>query len=463
MTPLTLAQVRTILHAQPGNLPDRTVARVTTDTRDVREGDLFVALRGERFDPHDFVNKAANATAAVVERVPKEAPPDLTLFLVDDTRKALGALARHHRQSLRHTQVVAVAGSNGKTGTKHLVHAALSGHLKGTVSPKSFNNDIGVPLTLLPVEPQDDYVVIECGTNHPGEIEVLSRIAEPDMAVITSIGEEHLEGLGDLAGVRQENARITAGMKSAGTLILPGDDRPLVAICNGYAGRKVTFGLDSRNDLFATDVRTGFDGTRFGLNGSRTEVFVPAMGLHTATNTLAALAVARRLGVPEDVALAGLAKATGPAMRLEKLEANGVTILNDAYNANPASMAAALATLRALPHAGRKLAVLGDMLELGPAGDDYHRAAGRQAAEAGVDLLVCVGMGGSLMAAGAVRAGLSSTHVHAFADAKAAAHAVTEMARPGDLVLLKASRGIGLERVAEALTSAAGAGSRLAP
>ena len=462
MIPLTLPQVRLAVMGKSGpfydgsathRLPHLPVSSVSTDTRVIQAGGVFVALRGDRFDGHAFLDKAlaAGAVGAIVDHKPIGAPPELPLIQVADTRRALGRLANHVRRQLKHTKVIAVAGSNGKTGTKHLIHAALSRHLQGTVSPKSFNNDIGVPLTLLPVSPRQDYVVVECGTNHPGEIAVLSRISEPDIAVITNAGPEHLEGLRSLDGVRKENAAITVGMKPDGCLVVHGDDRALLACCGGPGGRKVTFGLERTNNLWATDIRSDFSGVRFRLNGTRQEVFVPMLGRHVAVNALAAIAVARRMGVPDAAVLAGLAEAAGPPMRMEHSEVGGIRVINDAYNANPASVAAALQTLRDLPHDGRKLAVLGDMLELGAQSDAFHREAGRYAAKAGVDLLICVGPGGSLIAAGAVTAGMCSEQVHCFDDALAAAAQMCELVRRGDLLLLKGSRGVGLERVAAAL------------
>ncbi len=456
MTPLTLAQIRTLLHAKPAALPQRTVERVSTDTRTVVEGDLFIALSGDSFDAHDFLDKATHAAAAIVERVPVNAPAELPLIVVPNARKALGELARMHRRALKHTKVIAVAGSNGKTGTKHLIHAALSGHLRGTASPKSFNNDIGVPLTLLPVVPRDDYVIVECGTNHPGEIEALSKIAEPDIAVITGIGAEHLEGLGDLNGVRRENAAISVGMSRQGLLIVNGDDKGLAANCASYGGKRVTFGLESRNDLFATDIICDADGVRFKLNGSRVVVTVPLLGRHNASNALAAIAVARRLGVPDAKMLAGLAQVIGPEMRMQRIDVGGIRLINDAYNANPQSMEAALITLRDFPNDGRKIAILGDMLELGTESDRFHRDAGQQAATYGADVLICVGPGGSLLAAAAVRAGVESARVWSFPDSIEAARDVPAMLRTGDLVLLKASRGMRLERIAEAIAKRCG-------
>lgn len=255
----------------------------------------------------------------------------------------MGRLARFVRQQLS-SKVVGVAGSNGKTSTKNLIHSALAGRLRGTISPKSFNNDIGVPLAIFPADPGHDYLVLEMGTNHPGEIQALTDIALPDIAVITNCGPEHLEFLGDLRGVRRENASVINGLNPKGLLIINGDDPDLIEATSAYPGKRLTFGFKPTNDLFAADVECNQTGVRFRLNGGRKQVFVPLLGRHTAANALAAIAVARRLGLSEDEVIDNLSRARGAEMRLQLEHANGVTVLNDAYNANPASMKAALET-----------------------------------------------------------------------------------------------------------------------
>jgi UDP-N-acetylmuramoyl-tripeptide--D-alanyl-D-alanine ligase len=456
MKALTLMEIRQAvggraLNALAAGLKPVTV--VCTDSRQIAAGSLFVALRGEKFDGHRFLAQAVagGAVAAIVEDAPGEEVPGLHLIGVADSRVALGRLAAVARKALR-GKVIGVAGSNGKTGTKHLIHAALSRKLRGTVSPKSFNNDIGVPLTLLPAEPSQDYVVVEMGTNHRGEIRVLTKMATPDIAVITNCGVEHLAGLGDLAGVRLENASVTEGMNERGLLVVNGDDKELLAAVSSYRGRKITFGLEPSNDLFATDIECGLDGVRFRLNKSRLIVFVPLLGKHTAVNALAAIAIARRMGVAEEEVVAGLATASGPAMRLERSEAGGVTIINDAYNANPNSMRAALETLAALKPAtgqvARRVAVLGDMLELGDTTERYHREIGELAGNCGLGVLACVGENAAYIAKAA---GMSADCVMRYADAQAAADDVPKWLNEGDIVLLKGSRGIGLELVARAI------------
>jgi UDP-N-acetylmuramoyl-tripeptide--D-alanyl-D-alanine ligase len=452
MKPLSLIEIRQAvggraLTALPAEA--KPIGTVSTDTRQILPGSLFIALRGENHDGHRYLAQAAaaGAIAAIVEQAPAEVVNGMHLIGVTDSRQALGRLAAVARKTLR-GKVIGVAGSNGKTGTKHLIHAALSVKLRGTASPKSFNNDIGVPLTLLPAEPSQDYVVVEMGTNHRGEIRVLTKMATPDIAVITNCGVEHLEGLGDLPGVRFENASITEGMNEKGLLVINGDDPELLSAVNYYKGRKITFGYKSSNDLFPSDIECSLDGVRFRLNKSRLVVFVPLLGKHTAVNALAAIAIARRLGIAEEAVVAGLAKAQGPEMRLERMDVGGVTILNDAYNANPSSMRAGLETLAELKTDARRIAVLGDMLELGDTADQYHREIGKVAGTSGLAMLACVGSEAKKIAA---TSGLASDCVKLYPDAQAAADDVPRWLQTGDLVLLKGSRGIHLELVAKAI------------
>jgi UDP-N-acetylmuramoyl-tripeptide--D-alanyl-D-alanine ligase len=354
---------------------------------------------------------------------------------------------------MRSTKVIAIAGSNGKTSTKHLVHAALAGKLRGSMSPKSFNNDIGVPYTIFQADPQQDYLVLEMGTNHPGEIRTLTGIGLPDVALITNCSAEHLEFLGDLSGVRRENACVTEGLATNGLLVVNGDDPELLSAVAAWPGRKVTFGFASTNDLFAADVRADDHGVRFRLNGSRQEFFVPLLGRHTACNALAAIAVARRLGLSETEIERGLESARGPEMRLQLQQVGQIRVLNDAYNANPASMRAAIDTLGTLPATGRRIAVLGDMRELGRTSERYHREVGHLAAVARLDVLACVGPQSKYVAESAAHSGMSRGRIHCFDNAEAASTVIPRWVREGDLVLLKASRGIHLELVARQIAA----------
>jgi UDP-N-acetylmuramoyl-tripeptide--D-alanyl-D-alanine ligase len=306
------------------------------------------------------------------------------------------------------------------------------------------------------------------GTNHAGELKVLSDMAKPDVAVITNCGAEHLEGLGDLMGVRLENATIISGLHPKGLLVVNGDEPELLEAVKDYPGQRITFGFKETNDLFATDIECSEAGVRFRLNGSaRREVFVPLLGRHTASNALAAIAVGRKLRVSEDRVIDSLANAHGADMRLQMHKANGLTVLNDAYNANPNSMRAALDTVTALPSGDydRRVAVLGDMREMGAASERYHREIGDLAGRCGFALLACIGQDARWLADAAEAAGMKPETVLRFPDSASAAEHVPALVKPGDLVLVKASRGIKLEAVANALIADPnrdGAGARKA-
>ncbi len=459
MISLTLRQIRQavrgkFLAPQPQESA-QSIVTVCTDSRRIEPGCLFIALRGENFDAHQFLSDVAGAgaIAALVEAPPAAPLPNLHLIQVPNTRTAMGMLARYVRKHMR-AKVIGVAGSNGKTSTKYLIHTALGANLHGSASPKSFNNDIGVPLAIFPADPNQDYLVLEMGTNHHGEIKVLTDMALPDIAVITNCGAEHLEFLDDLMGVRRENATIISGLNPRGLLIVNGDDRDLVDAVAHYPGKVVTFGFGQHNDLFASDVQCTARGVTFKLNGTR-DVFVPMLGKHTAANALAAIAVGRRMRVSEEAIIEALATAEGPDMRLQLDDVNGIKLLNDAYNANPNSMRAALETVAALPTMGRRIAVLGDMRELGKSSDRYHREIGEFAATCKLDMLICVGPTAVLIADAAHKSGMSAKVISTFADAPAAAPMIRKWTKKDDLVLLKGSRGIQLEFIARALAESA--------
>ncbi|HEX4124996.1 MAG TPA: UDP-N-acetylmuramoyl-tripeptide--D-alanyl-D-alanine ligase [Tepidisphaeraceae bacterium] len=430
------------------------VESICTDTRQMKPGSLFIAIRGEHVDGHAYLSEAAaaGAVAAVVDEVPVGIAENLVLLRVADTRRAMGKLATFLRRRLR-GKVIAVAGSNGKTSTKFLIGAVLGSRRRGSMSPKSYNNDIGVPAAIFPAHPEQDYLVLEMGTNHPGEIRVLTQMAEPDIAVITNCGLEHLEGLGDLDGVRRENAEMITGLSPTGMLVVNGDDFDLLAAVAGFSGERTTFGFEESNDLCVRDVYFGRDGTRFGIAGCMREWFVPMLGRHAAANSAAAIAVGRVMGLADSEIADALAAARGPEMRLQMVNLpGGVTVVNDAYNANPSSMRAALDTLAQLPASGRRIAILGDMRELGPASALHHRQIGTAAAEGGgIDRLVCVGADAAHIADAAIDAGMPAGAVERFADAPSAAAAVTALVQSGDLVLLKASRAMKLETIGSAL------------
>lgn len=453
MTPLLLGEIAraTAGEVVNGN-PLKAMHVVTTDSRAVTPGCLFIALKGERFDAHDFLKDvvAAKAGAVMVSRRESLAGLGIPAVVVSDTRKGLGDLAREARGRQR-ARVIAIGGSNGKTTTKHLVGSVLASRLVGTQSPKSFNNDIGVPLTILGVSPQDDYVVLELGTNHPGELEPLSRMSRPEIAAITSIGAEHLEGFGDLAGVRAEELKLLEGLVPGGLCIVNGDDEELLAAAKQKTRRVISFGFAGSNDLRIEHVSCSLEGIRFRVSGFNDEFALPMPGRHNASNALVAIAIGREFGIEEAEIREALANCSRPEMRMQVARVGSYTVLNDAYNANPASMRAALETLGDAEVAGRRVAVLGEMRELGTVSAAMHREVGTLAAGAKLDALVAVGGDSVHLADAAVAAGIPAASVHRLGTAAEAAELLPSILQDGDTILLKGSRGVRLEKVAEAI------------
>jgi len=431
------------------------VSRVCTDSRQVQAGDLFFALAGGRFDGHDYLAEVARKGAAAVVVNRDKAPaklPRCAVIAVDDPRQALGWLAARYRDDFD-LPVIAVGGSNGKTTVKELIAAVLRQKLVTLWSEASFNNDIGVPLTLLRSEKAHQAGVLEVGTNHPGELAPLVQMVRPKFGVITNIGREHLEFFGDVAGVAQEEGWLAERLPADGKLFINGDSEWAEHIARRTRARVVRVGLLQTNDWRARDVCVTQRGVAFNVDAPTAELGggyrVNLLGRHQASNALFAVAIGNELGLGRAEIQSGLAECQSPKMRLQLWEANGIWVLDDAYNANADSMDAALQTLRELPCAGRRVAVLGDMAELGAQSAAAHEEVGRHAAELDVEQLFVVGKMAGALASAARAAGL--VRIFEFGDVETAASAVKHFVKPGDLVLLKASRVVGLERLAEVL------------
>jgi UDP-N-acetylmuramoyl-tripeptide--D-alanyl-D-alanine ligase len=354
-------------------------------------------------------------------------------------------------------KVTAVGGSNGKTTTKFIIHALLGEKFSGHASPKSFNNNIGMPLTLLEVEPSHEYVILEIGTNHPGELAALGAVCRPDIAVITSIGLEHLEHFRDLEGVAREEASIASFLPNGGTLVIPSTATELTPFLKNAKCQKIHVGM-AQGDLLLTDLQETVAGLTFSING-RGSFTLPLFGEHNAMNAMLAIAVARRLGLTDEQIRAGLSKVKTPEMRFQPVprEASGpFSIINDAYNANPSSMELSLKTFAKLPappqNRSRKVVVLGDMLELGENSPNYHRKIGELVAKLGFDLFIAIGPLMALAAETAVSGGVTVRTFASTAEAKAGG-GVAELLRPGDHILLKGSRSMELENLIPAIAS----------
>ena len=417
---------------------------VSTDTRHLTRGDLFVALRGEHYDAHDFLGQARDygAAAFVVSDATKAAGLGRPVYVVPDTLVALGQLATAWRRAWGRS-VIAVAGSNGKTSTKELLKAALGGTLVVHATVGNLNNRIGVPLTLLAVPSDAEVAVVELGTNTPGEIAMLRAIVEPDVAVMTSIGEEHLEGLGDLAGVLREEADVFDGVTLA---IVPSAHPDVARVAAGRARAIVSAGLDPA-DVQPTAWGLDDEG-RPWLDVEGVRVVLPLRGAHQAANAMLAIAAARACGVPMDAVAAGMAGMQVPSMRGVWETLGDAVLINDAYNANPASMRAALTLLGQVGEGRQRVAILGSMRELGAQSATQHRGVARAALASPADVIVAVGDFANAFADEApgdarVVAAPEFDAVWPLLEPRLAANAV---------ILLKASRGMKLERLVPLLS-----------
>jgi UDP-N-acetylmuramoyl-tripeptide--D-alanyl-D-alanine ligase len=440
------------------------ITGVGIDSRDDLTGKAFIAIRGEAHDGHDHLAQAVEngSRLLIVQRDRAESvklPPNVHVMHVESTRKALGKIAHAYRQSLRGTKVIAVTGSAGKTTTKRLIHGALSATLQGSASAKSFNNDIGVPLTLLAAKSSDKYVIVEIGTNAPGEIADLAEIAQPDIAVVTMIGRSHLEGLGSIEGVALEKGSMLRSLSSDEGVAIVNADYALLRPHFKRIKTRFLFGESADADLRLTNRGASEGGGCWFLEmNGRTRFDIALPGRHNALNALAAIAVARRMGLNDDDIRRGLLAVKPEAMRMTPQAIAGVTFYNDAYNANPDSMIASLDTFAELAAAApRRIVILGDMLEIGASSCDLHAEIGRHLARindrVGVDHALLIG---SEMkhAAKAATQSLPPRCLSAFASLNAEAiSAARAIIRPGDAVLVKASRGMGLEKVIDALES----------
>lgn len=456
MIPLTIRDVAAAIGARCVGSGPAKALRVSHDSRDVRPGDLFFAIRGQRLDGHEFVQDSATRGAAACVCDDRwsgcnEPPAGVTYLVVPDTTAALGKLAAWYRTSVvsGSTVVVAVTGSNGKTTTKHMIDHVLGGFLHGRASPKSFNNHIGVPLTLLTVEAEDRYAVIELGMNCPGEIAFLADIARPDVGVITSIGEAHLQGLGTIEAIAAEKASMLRYVQPRGSAIINIDRVELQhAIPAGLSIPLMTFGTSSQARLRVTEQRGGLTRTTFTIEG-RYPVELSLPGVHHATNACAAFAVARWFGIAPGAIIERLRSFAAVEGRASLLSVGGVTIVDDSYNANPSSMAAAICSLAAL-HDGRRVMVMGDMFELGLHSATHHQRMVRLAAQSAIDVIVVVGPlmmeATRLLDDGAVRPRIVPCD-----HADAAVGALLALVREGDVVWIKGSRGMKLDRVVEQL------------
>jgi UDP-N-acetylmuramoyl-tripeptide--D-alanyl-D-alanine ligase len=427
--------------------------RLVIDSREVGPGDCFVALGGENFDGHDFLPQvlASGAAGVVVGRPMSREALAAGAFIVrvEDTHGALRDIAHGHRARHR-AKVIGITGSCGKTSTKDMLGEVLGRVMPTIRSPKSFNNHVGVPLTIFQIQSDTRAAVVEIGTNAPGEIEQLAAVARPDIGIVTRVDESHLMHLHTLRGVALEKSNLVAALRKDGLAILNGDDPSSSWMRDVTDARVLEVRVGREADCFATDVQFHGLGTSFRFQGE-TPVTLPRLGTHNVYNALFTIAAARELGVSDDQILAGLCDVPPSSRRLECKRLGDIAIIDDTYNSNLASARVALLALNGLNIGGRRLVVLGEMLELGDQSEAMHRQLGDEVARSAVDLLVTVGAGALPLAEAALSGGMNPGDVHAVADPQAALEMLRSELRSGDWLLCKASRGVGLDRLVDGL------------
>jgi UDP-N-acetylmuramoyl-tripeptide--D-alanyl-D-alanine ligase len=455
--------VRVVEGETPNSTPitDQLLGGISIDSRKVEPNNVFVAIPGEQFDGHSFIGDAVNkgAKTVVIDREKKDiVPPEVygksAVIMVSDTKKALRDVALWYRNKFR-LPVVAITGTNGKTTTKDMIARVLSSKLRVLKSPESYNNLIGVPLTLFQLDPGYEALVLELGMSSPGEISILTKICQPQIGVITNIGPAHLESMQSMQRIAKAKFELPDNMPSPKTLVLNADDRILAKrITPAEPDEKViSFGVKKKADFTADRIEANGNGyISFRVN-QNTQVKLSLLGWHNVYNALAAFAVGRLLGVEESKIKEKLESFSPSKLRMELVTIDNVRIINDSYNANPVSMEKALETLKSIRTFGKKIAVLGDMLELGDTGMDFHLQLGRKVVQSGVNLLITIGELARFIGEGAREAGLRSNDVINFENNQEASLYLLENLKPGDLVLVKGSRKMRTEEIVLSLRS----------
>ena len=432
---------------------ERVLTGVSIDSRTTNAGDCFFAIGGENFDGHDYVGSAfaKGAVCAVVSKEFRNAElAEKCLLRVNDTVKALGDLAREYRRRAGF-KVVAITGSAGKTTTRHICNHVLGRRFNVHQSPKSFNNNIGLPLTLLGAGADTEIVVAELGSNSPGEISYLTRIAEPDIAVVTNVHPAHLEGFANLQTIVKEKSSIAEGLKPDGILIVNADFDDLVEACRARDVKHFTFGKSDRADYRVSDIHLEGPASRFAIE--RTQVRLPLAGPGNVENALAAWAICSQFGLTTDEFAEAVGDLPPVSMRTELLQIGTLTVLSDCYNANPASMKNALEILAGLDPTGQRRVVFicGDMAELGRQSERLHAELGAFVARTKVGLFVAVGELAKVAAKSAMAGATGDLSAKCFGDTVSACNNLPKFIKDNDIILVKGSRRAGLETTVERL------------
>lgn len=444
MEPIKLSEIVAAVNSTCLDMSDVEINEISTDSRSIPKASLFVALKGERFDGNKFVDEAfaKGASACVAE---KDSPfvdkNTKNLILVENTEKALLDIAHYYRNKLS-PKLVGVTGSVGKTTTKEMIYAVLSERFNTHKTQGNLNNQIGLPKTLLQLDKSVEMAVIEMGMSDLGEIHELSMCAVPDISVITTIGVSHLENLGTRENILKAKLEITDGMKASSPLVINTDNDMLSTV--KLDRPVITYGIEKKADVMATDIESDGENTSFSINGVR--VMIPCIGIHNVYNALAAFAIAKHFGMTDEEIVRGLKNYAPSGMRQRITKVGDTTVVEDCYNASPDSVTAALKALASMSVNGRKIAVLGDMLELGTVSKQGHFDAGKLCAELNIDELVCLGDEAKEYERGCRLYGGKATW---FEDRDELAKYLVQTAKQGDILWFKASRGMKFEELIE--------------
>lgn len=441
-----------------------SVEGVSTDSRYIVEDNLFIAIKGDRFDGHAFISTAIERGAPAIvisEKIYPGTIPSIDsigVVLVPDTIKAYQSIARFHRRRFQ-IPVVAITGTNGKSTTKEMTASILSRRYRTVRNEGNYNNHIGVPMTLLSLSEGDQVLVTEMGMNAPGEIATLCGIAEPTIGVVTNVSMGHLEGLGSIGAIRKTKGELIHYLDGRGMAILNADDKNVISMAEGFEGRVVTFGIKEKGDIKAEDIRSLGGRYSFTLKVGEESIGVglKSIGYHDIYNALAAASVGAALGIGLDEIGQGLAYCTHLAMRMEVINIGGVEVINDAYNANPASMNMAIDTLQDINSKGKKVLVVGDMLELGGEAVNAHREIGKRVAVSkGIDRFYTYGKLAALVAESAIDSGMEADLVISSNSHKDIVSSLDSYLKEGDILLVKGSRGNRLEEIIRGLSEIRG-------
>ena len=445
MPTLTFSQLAEMTNGRLVQGDGLSTSSVVIDSREVTPDSVFFAIKGERLDGHQFLAQAlATACGAVVSHVPEDVSADKGIVIVDDTTAALQRLARAIRER-DDFLLIAITGSAGKTTTKEMIATLAATERRTFRSFGNFNNLIGCPLSIDNTPDGTEVVVSEMGMNHKGEIAQLAGLLHPDVGVYTNIGPVHIEFFGTIEKIAEAKRELLENVKTGGTIVLNADNRYVMDISRGFDGRKVTYGIEHDADFRATNIRErGLLGTTFSLDGRGFELSLP--GRHNLENLLAAIATARAIGISWEGIERGVRELKPAVHRGVIVPWRGATIYDDSYNSNPYALKRALALMEQADVDGRRIAVIGDMLELGEREHEYHREAGA-AIPRSIDVVIGVGPRSQALLDGARGAGFNGDRARHFADAESAGAFLKDFIRGGDLVLIKASRGIGLDRI----------------